>query len=69
MLRDPLGGEGQENILGRESSSPNKAIAGSSPASVMDDSRAHKELLLRVTENLGLQVEAVSKGVDPMTHI
>lgn len=63
--------EDQETMPVRESSSssPDEAVLGSSLALVMEDSRAHQELFCRVAQNLGFQMEEVSKGVDPMTDI
>lgn len=70
-LWDPLGAEGQETIPVRESSSssPDEALTGSSPTPVMKDSRAYQELLHRVAQNMGLQVEEVSEGMDPTTDV
>lgn len=33
---------------------------------VVDDSRAHQELLCSVAQNMGLQVEEFVEGADPM---
>lgn len=56
-------------VRASSSSSPGKAVAGSSASLPALDNRAHQELLRRVAQNLGLQVEEVSEEMDPMVDI
>lgn len=57
--RKPEGQEGLVSPRASSSSSPDKVVAGSSTAPTPVDNRAHKELLWRVAQKLGLQAEEV----------
>lgn len=61
-----------ETVLIRESSSssPDEVVTGASPVPAVEDSRAHHDLLHRGDQNLGIQIEEVSKkGVDAITDV
>lgn len=69
----PLSEEGKEHkpvpVRASSSSLPDEVITGTSSAPVLEDSSVHQQLLKRVAQNLGLEVEEVAESSDPMVDI
>ncbi|EMP33164.1 hypothetical protein UY3_09726 [Chelonia mydas] len=69
---NPLGAEGSDQGHGpvfSSSSFSDKAVVGTSMAPALEDSRVLQQLLYRVAQNLGIQVEEVVEDADPMVDI
>lgn len=50
-------------------SSPDEAVAGTSFAPTQDDHRVHQELLKRIAQDLGIQVEDISEASHSLVDI